>query len=429
MYTINMIKSLSRKIIYLYAIGTFIGPSVLSLNLVFMHLSINRILIAIMWPLVILSLFIKNKQRDNKLGMPKCCNQDKIILFFVFWLFYALLTSLWCVDLYAWLRSYYFLFCGVTVIIFFSGFINSIKDIQQIATIFMLMAVMHGIIGCHEMLTGQYMFEVGDIQAYMRDHLPVSSYYNVNGFAMVMLLGVYSALSVYLFSEKLPLKLFSLATINFLGFMCLASRSRAIIFGLIFSIICAGIFCRKFRLKLVMAIASMLLIAISAYIFMVLIGEKTFNYNSIFSLSFSQEGSSDSVRLNLIKNGLIFLKAHLFMGCGLGNIEHYMAAYNIYNTHGITNIHNWWMEILVSCGIFVFLGYCWFYFSLLRNMILVVNNTLNKNIFALAYPYMCFLFAFIVASVSASSNLGVDVIWTYFAIIVASNKLIFIQKL
>lgn len=132
-----------------------------------------------------------------------------------------------------------------------------------------------------------------------------------------------------------------------------------------------------------------------------------------------QSGGSDFIRINLIKNGMIFLKQSFFMGVGVGNIEYYMALYPKYYTGGITNIHNWWIEILVSSGVVVFIGYIAMY---IQNMILlgmIPKISKDKDTIFIANSFLGFMIAFIIASMSASSNITSEWLWVFWGLIFA----------
>ncbi|MEN9406749.1 MAG: hypothetical protein RLZ12_1033 [Bacillota bacterium] len=71
---------------------------------------------------------------------------------------------------------------------------------------------------------------------------------------------------------------------------------------------------------------------------------------------------SGQVRKYLLLNGWHFLKESSFKGVGVGSIELLMATAPKVN---VTNIHNWWAEILVTFGVGIFAIYFWLYSYLL----------------------------------------------------------------
>lgn len=135
------------------------------------------------------------------------------------------------------------------------------------------------------------------------------------------------------------------------------------------------------------------------------------------------EYGSDYVRMNLIKNGLHFLPQNLFMGTGAGGIEHWMASEWIYDTGSITNIHNWWMEILTGYGIIVFIGYMIFYIKLCIDMFRIFRSSSNYKEVYIAFAMIGALVSFVIGSVSSSSNMASYQIWVFFAIVIAFQGL------
>lgn len=72
---------------------------------------------------------------------------------------------------------------------------------------------------------------------------------------------------------------------------------------------------------------------------------------------------SVSIRKYLIGNGFHFLAESHFLGVGAGNVEHYMAGAP--GVEDKTNIHNWWMEVLVNFGVMIFALYIGLYLWIL----------------------------------------------------------------
>ena len=126
---------------------------------------------------------------------------------------------------------------------------------------------------------------------------------------------------------------------------------------------------RQIRRKLMLLTTLSLILFVIALITLPSLMENITDFcTEVFTFDVHKENSSDFVRLNLILNGLLFLMKNLLMGTGLGGIEYYMQNYAVLDTLGIMNMHNWWFEILVASGIFIFCGYCFFYVRLLNHM-------------------------------------------------------------
>ena len=97
-----------------------------------------------------------------------------------------------------------------------------------------------------------------------------------------------------------------------------------------------------------------------------------------------------------------------------------MERYAIYPTGGITNIHNWWGEILTAYGLVVFIGYLLLYWKLFSTCYqLSVSKTENKEVSVIATSIACSLAGFVIGAVSSSSNISSEWLWVYMAVVIA----------
>ena len=133
---------------------------------------------------------------------------------------------------------------------------------------------------------------------------------------------------------------------------------------------------------------------------------------------FSEQGS-DLTRLNLIKNGFIFLFETCGFGTGAGNIDYWMANYGVYYTGTIENIHNWWMEILTGYGIVIFIMYIVFYVKLFLSAYKKFKTSEDKVDISISLGIMCCMAGYIVGSISSSSNISSEWLWVFWGIAIA----------
>jgi teichuronic acid biosynthesis protein TuaE len=78
------------------------------------------------------------------------------------------------------------------------------------------------------------------------------------------------------------------------------------------------------------------------------------------------DGSNSlAVRVNMIRNGILFLARTWGMGVGVGNFEAWIETAAVYDTLDILNPHNWWIELVTEYGVLITLGYLTFFASLL----------------------------------------------------------------
>ena len=120
---------------------------------------------------------------------------------------------------------------------------------------------------------------------------------------------------------------------------------------------------------------------------------------------------SIGMRINLIKNGFKLLFDSWGMGVGSSNIEILMLNDNMLPTGGMSNMHNWWVELLVSFGVLIFMIYIiiWCKFLIMAyKAIVMTTNIRERNIYILLFAL---LFVFAVSCISSSSINSYGWIW------------------
>ncbi len=70
---------------------------------------------------------------------------------------------------------------------------------------------------------------------------------------------------------------------------------------------------------------------------------------------------SIKIRTRLIPENLEILAQSGFMGVGAGNVERYMLSGRIYRTGGISNPHNFFLELMANYGLVFLLGFLYIY--------------------------------------------------------------------
>jgi len=70
---------------------------------------------------------------------------------------------------------------------------------------------------------------------------------------------------------------------------------------------------------------------------------------------------SIKIRSRLIPENVEILAHSGFMGVGAGNVEHYMLSGRIYRTGGISNPHNFFLELMANYGLLFLLGFLYIY--------------------------------------------------------------------
>lgn len=408
-----------RFFLYLMVASSFLAADVISINISVMELSLYRICLL----LLAFILFLEYLKTNKKISLRIKNDQSIIIRFYFFWFIYSLFSIGWVKDYHSWFRAIFFMGSAFLCIWVLSSYVKEEKNFKSIFMIIFAMIILHNCIGWHELLTGKYMFaDLARIDRHSQfgynpaARVPVSMFGNTNDYATFLVIGIFITYIVLLNSNNKSIKALSVITILSSIFLIFRTGSRANLLGLIVGLIVL-VYMKYFKKISIKTLFIILGIPI------VILLNPTFIENIFMSLSnelqFSFDGGSDYVRLNLIRNGLHFLKETIGFGTGAGNIEYWMATEKLYNVGTIENIHNWWMEILVGYGVIVFIGYVLIYVKMAKRLYHSYLN--NNNIFIknTSLGLLSIMAAFVVTSISSSSNIPTEWLWVFWGIVIA----------
>jgi len=394
------------------------GTQIFSFDLGFFQLSPYRILL-------ILSPFVFLYVKKNTLRKLRNSKNYGYFLFMLFWVVYSLLPIIWIKDFTAWAKMYIFLLSGFITTWYIGQYFTSKKDIVKALIIVELFSFIFGTIALYEIFTGNYLFlsenslDYYQIRSQLNStigfRVPISVFSNPNNYSLFLLFSIFGSFGLSKTRKTRIGRLTSLLLSIFFIFLLLSTQSRSGFIGLVIGVISYGIIqikrtnARNFW-KVLVVLFSAIFIAIPF-----LIQNKEI-FESLISIDLNATSGSDMTRINLIKNGFHFLMNTFFMGVGLGNIEYHMAHHALFPTGSITNIHNWWMEILVSSGIFVFIFYMYVYLKNLKRLFKYSLFNYDKDMQYISTVFFSFLAAFFIASVGSSSLMYNEWIWPLMAI-------------
>lgn len=148
---------------------------------------------------------------------------------------------------------------------------------------------------------------------------------------------------------------------------------------------------------------------------------KVFNYQTgtLGSERKSIYMSSIQIRVQLIKETLDMAARSGFIGVGGGNYEPHMQGDAIYRTAGITNAHNYFMELLGNWGLPGLLAFLYLYFYWLVGLWKLYRNSTGAD--RQRYlMYFISLLLFVPASSVPSSIRWNYFVWIYFAAVNAT---------
>lgn len=414
-----------KALLYVIVASAFIGARLFSIDIRIMQLSLYRLSLYTM----IFYLMVNNLFLYKKLDIKIKDRQSLIIRLYFFWFMYAVYSLAWVIDIRKGIRDVFFIGSGFLCIWLFSEIIKSERDFRGVFNITFLMIVFHNILGWFELETGKYYFaDLNKIDRYSQfsynkaARTPITLFSNINDYATLMLLGVFISFIILLNSKNLLAKILSSLTLLSSILLMLRTGSRGNIAGLVLGIIAVVtlILVKRINKYILIALISLSLIFVVVYpsvdqSLMTLIVNKVLSRFGTQSLSIR----SDTTRLNLIKNGLVFLLNTGGFGTGAGNIEYWMETRQIFYVGQVFNIHNWWAEILVSYGVIIFTVYIFIYFLKIKTLLNAYLKSANKFVANTSLGFFGFMIAFIIGSVSSSSNINTEWLWMNWAIIIA----------
>lgn len=411
-----------KILVYISIITSMIGSaSIFALDLGLVQLSLFRVSILLLFLYMAINIIIINKK--IKLNNHKANSYS--IKFMFIWIIYAFFSLAWIKDYNAWIKSIFFLSIGLMGFLVYSKYLKSKFDVLLAFRLILIMAVIHNLIGWYEVFTGNYMFlSINSIAQYTRLSFPVSTFGNTNDFATFMLFCFWITYICLINTKNFIFKTIHIFLMISSVFLLITTTSRANLLGFILSIIVFIVLCirnkKNRNVLFVLFCLSFLIVLLNPEI----IKNIFISINKSLNFDFSSLDGSDHVRINLIKNGLFFLISTLGFGVGAGNIEHWMSYEAIYNTGGVLNIHNWWLEILVNYGLIIFIMYLTFYVKLFKSVYRKFKHSRSKIDISISLGTMCFIGGYIIGSISSSSNINSEWLWVFWGIVVAYQGII-----
>lgn len=404
---------------FLLLVTGLLGVHILSIDLGFIQLSPYRILLLI-------SPFVILKTKKQTLSQLKNSKNYGYFLFLLIWAFYSILPLFWIEDINAWAKMYIFLICGLITTWFIGLYLSSKGDIFKALKLVEIISIIFGAIAIYEILTGNYLFlnegslgyyqERSQLYSTIGFRVPISVFSNPNNYALFLLFPIFGSFGLSKI-KKTKIGRFTSKILTFIFiFLLISTQSRAGFIGLLLGFVAyILVFLKRADAKNIFK--SILIVLIVLFFVVPWFIENKKLFEALMAIDLNSSSGSDATRINLIKNGLYFLENSFFLGVGLGNIEYHMSHYGIYSTGSITNIHNWWMEILVSSGIFVFIFYMFVYLKNLKRLYKFSSLKFDKDMQHLSTVFFCFLAAFFIASVGSSSLMYNEWIWPIMAIV------------
>lgn len=251
---------------------------------------------------------------------------------------------------------------------------------------------------------------------------PTGVFRNPNDYATFLVLSFPFSLGYLKYSKLLLIRILSLICIISSFYFLIICSSRANIIALFVEISFFWLFLSnlKQKIKIISIVVITFLTVVSIFPDLITIFTDIGDQFSLLS-NFFDDNSLDSIgkRRNLTKNCLNFVYRTWGFGVGAGNAEYWIANFSVFNTDGILNPHNWWIEIMTNYGIFIFAGYVFCYFCIIYSIYTSRKETYDKEIRIISDALLTSLIGFPIASVSSSSVIALQPQWLLFAFAVA----------
>lgn len=403
---------------YLFIISAFFGPAILSYSIGPFSLFPFRILFPIM-ALVFLYLYFK----DSVFTWNRI-HTKKVLMLLLFWIIYAFLSLLWVKSISQGIMDLIFLSMGIGII-YFIVFLSTRKKhfhylyiiwVSSFAVILGIGVINH-VLKIH--LPISRIYTANPIYSY----IPTSVFVNENDFASFISLSVFFILSGILFYKNTIVRIAGILLILVSVYMLEVTSSRANILAVLIGLGFWFLFLTKTKLKIKLLFWSTFGAGIVSVLFFDKV-ESLFNavvqlISSLVVTSGSDETSTD-IRINLLKNSMIFLQNTFGFGVGTGNSDVYMKNFAEYPTGNIINVHNWWIEILVNYGVVIFTLYCLFYIYLLKELYVINRDIPEQSLLKLfSVALLLAMVVFPLSSVSPSSQIALNYFWVLYGFVIA----------
>lgn len=362
----------------LFFVLAFWGPALGGIRLGMISLFPARIFALATWGLVCVGLAANFRQ----IKINKAVLKEKWqIVFLAAWLGWAALSLCWAIDLGQGLRDLFNLFMGLSLVGLAPFFLNDERKLTRAAKIwvttfgiFLGVAVIENITLLH--------FPISRFAHGIQPHLsyrPTAVFVNENNFAVLISLSLPFLLARWRYFTARKARIASGLGIFSGIYMLFVTGSRINYMVLILTVFLYSLFLTS-RGKRLKVLTLLILAVVGIWIFFgitqpavqgYMAGQLKYLLDAYMDLLNPIDGdiwassNSVAVRVNMVRNGVVFLVKTWGMGVGVGNFEAWIETRAVYDTLEFLNPHNWWMELAAEYGLLVTLGYLAFFASLL----------------------------------------------------------------
>lgn len=414
-------SAIEQGLFYLTLLTGFFGAAFLSIPIGSIYLFPFRLLL----PVQILLILLRIASQQGRLRIPPI-HVKRFLQFLIFWLIYATFSLIWALDKQSAVLNITFLLTGILVVFLCVYYLEDWGHLKTLYNLWLFVFALMVAIGVWELATGDHLWVSSSLRedsvASGYGFMPTGVFYNPNDYATYLSLSIPFVIVLIKYGNRFRWRIVSGILLVFALYVMVYTRSRSNFIAVLLGFLFWLLFFENLRGKVKTIVVAASLVCVMLLVFPALLSDMLGSVGIITKFSDMlpemTEGEGGA-RLNLFLNVPLFLIRNLGLGVGAGNVEYYMEHFSVYNTYGITNVHNWWVEILANYGIIVFVGYVVFYLGLLLNLYRLYHKLTTSAEKMLCEGILMGLVGFSIGSFSSSSNMALIPQWIFFGFALA----------
>lgn len=366
----------------------------------FFNITVLRILILVAMSLIVLKVIRKDlKIPKSKLLIYSCS-------FFIVWFMYSVIQLFYTQDIETAIKQIYYLLIFIVMIFSFSLDIKN-EELKSYISIFTNIGILLIYLGILELITGYHFPQSNYSEEIVLDISRATSVFaNENDFGLFLVM-IFPL--ILLSKTKKKLSIMKYITILLLLALLYYNDSKSALIAITIQFIFFILFTKK------TAFVKSLLILITSTLIILSINKITDFFAPIL-IQLNNGYGSAYVRLNVYKNGILALRDSNYLGVGPGNFETSVIMY--YETFGIINPHNWWIELATNYGLLIFSLYL---LLIILLMIYLLKGFKKNPIQNTVYlPLFLLLIGFSVGNIGPSGTFNYFFVWAFHGLIIGS---------
>jgi teichuronic acid biosynthesis protein TuaE len=361
--------------------------------------------------------------------LPARLRVAPFLWFLAFWVAWSLASLLWAADKAEGIRHSIFL---VMMVSLSGGAAVAINNARSLRVALLLLGLLLGValgIGLLEAATDFRLPTSGLVGLPERYQWAVTSFfYNQNDFATYLALWLPVLLAVPFFTQR-PTSLLAAALCSLGSALCLlytGSRANLLAFILMIPSLLLVLALRKGtgskRWQWALGVALIAAVACTIYLGTIgglpilqppEIGVQHWQFATLGAEMEAGIGSGGN-RMQLLRGGLAVTLDSRLLGVGPGNADYHLRR--IPGLETAYSLHNWWLEVLVTGGVLVFVGYAIFYASLLYALFRAATRSGDGLLAFTATALFAALIGYTLGALAPSSAIHFTPMWIHFGL-------------